>query len=101
MAKGYIYMVTELGRRTVKVGFTKNLEQRKKFYRTHNTSAVFFDVREGTMQDEKYCHLYLEAMGFEKVFPNEAKSEWYKIPKGMKKDELLAQGFAFFNFLAK
>lgn len=101
MTKGYIYMVTEIGRRTVKVGFTRDLEKRKKYYRTHSTSAFFFDVKEGTTQDEHYCHLYLEAMGFEKVFPNEAQSEWYKIPKGIKKKDLLAQGFTFFNFLAK
>ena len=92
-------MVTETGRRTVKVGFTTNLEQRKKFYRTHSTGAVFFDVREGTTEDEHNCHLFLEAMGFEKVFKEDPKSEWYHIPKGIKKNEILVKGFTLFNFL--
>ncbi len=90
-------MVTEMGRRTVKIGFTENLEQRKKFYRTHSTSAVFIDTIEGSLADEKKFHQKLARMGFKKVFPNEAKSEWFYLPKGMKKAELLHAGFSIFG----
>lgn len=97
MKKGIVYMVTESGKRTVKIGFTKNIEQRKKFYRTHSTCAVFIDTKEGTAKDEKRYQKELEKMGFEKFFPLEKNSEWFKIPKGIKKAEIMHAGFDLFN----
>lgn len=94
---GTVYMVTERGLRTVKIGFTTNIEQRKTFYRTHSTCAMFIDTVEGTQQDEKNFQRMLAEMGFEKVFPHEAKSEWFKIPKGIKKSELVHAGFSIFS----
>lgn len=94
---GTVYMVTETNRRTVKVGFTTNLAQRKNFYRTHSTVAVIIDTIEGTDADEKMFHQKLAEMGFKKVFPNIKKSEWFYIPKGMKKAELVHAGFEIFE----
>ena len=94
---GTLYMVTETNRRTVKIGFTTNLAQRKNFYRTHSTVAVIIDTIEGTSADEKRLQKKLESMGFEKVFPHVKNSEWFKIPKGMKKTELVHAGFEIFE----
>ena len=97
MTHGLVYMLTETGRRTLKVGFTTNMDLRKKSYHTHNSGVLFIDVIEGTDEDEKQFHKELERMGFDRVFPLEKTSEWFKIPKGIKKAEIIHAGFELFT----
>lgn len=94
---GTIYMVTEKGLRTVKVGYTKNWTQRRKAYRTHSTCARIIDVKDGTRDDERACQQKMLEMGFTKAFKYSPKNEWFRLPKGMKKSELEHLGFAIFD----
>lgn len=94
---GTVYMVTEKGLRTVKVGYTKNWSQRRKAYRTHSTCARIVDVMEGTRKDEQRFQRKMLEMGFTKAFKYSPRNEWFKLPKDMKKSELEALGFAIFG----
>lgn len=92
-----IYMVTERGLRTVKIGCTKDWTKRRKAYRTHSTCVRIIDVKDGTRADEKRYQKMLLEMGFTKAFPNSPKSEWFRLPKEMKKSELEHLGFGIFG----
>ena len=40
----------------IKIGYTKNIEARKKAYRTHNPNAVWIDIKDGDQIDESNLH---------------------------------------------
>ena len=94
---GTVYMVTEKGLRTVKVGHTKNWAVRRKAYRTHSTCAKIIDIMDGTKDDEKMYQQRMLEMGFTKAFKYSPRNEWFKLPKDMKKSELEHLGFGIFN----
>lgn len=94
---GTVYMVTEKGLRTVKVGYTKNWAQRRKAYRTHSTCARIIDVMDGSRDDEKMYQQKMLEMGFTKAFKYSPKNEWFRLPKDMKKSELEHLGFGIFQ----
>lgn len=90
-----IYLVSEKGQRTVKVGYTENAAQRQTAYATHSTVAQFIDWAKGTKQDETDWRIAFDMYGFEKVDPEREKSEWYYLPEWVDKRKLLSKGFAY------
>lgn len=79
-----IYMITEKGQRTVKVGYTNNLAKRLNNYRTHSTCFEVLDVKPGTREDEEYYQSWLEGLGFTKHY-DWGGAEWYDLPDGLPK----------------
>lgn len=49
-----LYLVKD--RDYLKIGYTSNLDQRKKAYETTNCYAEIIMTRDGTMKDEKILH---------------------------------------------
>lgn len=49
-----LYLIKD--RDYLKIGYTSNLDQRKKAYETTNCYAEIIMVRDGTMKDEKALH---------------------------------------------
>lgn len=90
-----LYLMSEKGQRTVKVGFTTNPAKRMNDYLTHSTVAQFIDWKEGTREDERAWHDFLEGMGLEKVDPERERSEWFFLPDYIDKRQLLKSGFDF------
>ena len=43
----------------LKIGYTSNLENRKKDYKTHNPDFKILATRKGTKKDESYLHKLL------------------------------------------
>lgn len=54
----------------LKIGFTKNLQERIKSYNTHNPNYKLLETRDGTYADESYLHKKL------KKFSINRNSEW-------------------------
>ncbi len=94
---GTVYMVTEKGLRTVKVGFTTDWAKRRGNYHTHSTCARIIDIMDGTDTDEKMYQQKMLEMGFTKAFKYSPRNEWFRLPKGMKKSELEHLGFGIFQ----
>ena len=93
-----VYMITESGRRTLKIGFTENLKGREQSYDTHNSGVLFIDVIDGTIEDETAWIHFIENMGWKRVKnKNGNLLEWFRIPKGVSKKALKAEGFSYFN----
>ena len=90
-----LYLMSEKGQRTVKVGFTSNPAKRINDYATHSTVAQFIDWKEGTKADEKNWHEFMDAMGMERVDPERERSEWFFLPDFIDKRKLMSEGFAF------
>ena len=84
-----LYLVSEKGQRTIKIGYTSRPTGRQDDYACHSTVTQFLDWREGTKKDEKIWHEYFEFVGFEKVFPDREKSEWYYLPNYINKAKMM------------
>lgn len=94
--KGFVYMMTEKGHRTVKVGFTTNINQRLANYATHSTMNELLDVMAGDMALESELIERLEEdFGFERKYNNGHKTDFFKVPLEYRKAMLT--GFNFFN----
>lgn len=70
-----LYLLRSFGRtkkqRYLKVGYTRNLNERMNSYRTNNPFFELITTREGTLEDETRMHLYLQALGLKADFLNE------------------------------
>ena len=88
-----LYLASEKGQRTVKIGFTSNPAKRMNDYLTHSTVTQFIDWKEGTKEEEREWHATLEFLGFERVDPERERSEWFFLPAEISKKELLKDGF--------
>ena len=92
--KVMLYLISQKGSRTFKIGYTSNIRNRFRTYRTcMGSSFEVIATMEGTKTDEKDWHFFMEYLKFTKV---EDAKEWYKIPKGITKDEIRKTGFNFF-----
>lgn len=90
-----LYLISQKGLKTFKIGYTESFKARRRAYNTCMGSELqVIEIIEGTMADEKNWHLTLEAMGFQNV---NGKKEWYTLPKGLKKEKLLQNGFKAFE----
>ena len=93
--KVMLYLISQKGSRTFKIGYTSNIRNRFRTYRTcMGSSFEVIATMEGTKTDEKDWHFFMEYLKFIKV---EDAKEWYKIPKGITKDEIRKTGFHFFE----
>ena len=93
--KVMLYLISQKGSRTFKIGYTSNIRNRFRTYRTcMGSSFEIIATMEGTKTDEKDWHFFMEYLKFTKV---EDAKEWYKIPKGITKDEIRKTGFHFFE----
>ena len=98
------YMIAMTGTRLVKVGYTNNIRRRMKEYAAHNPLVVLVDIINGTEKTEKDFHGRMEDMGFVPAKVHWTltlvgfvkKTEWYIMPEGMDKKDLLAKGFKIF-----
>ena len=90
-----LYLVSEKGQRTMKVGHTDRSAQRQTEYATHSTVAQFIDWVNGSKADEKNWQMTFDFFGFEKVFPEREKSEWYYMPDWINKKKLMSRGFDY------
>ena len=89
-----LYLISQKGSRTFKIGYTSNIRNRFRTYRTcMGSSFEVIATMEGTKTDEKDWHFFMEYLKFTNV---EDAKEWYKIPKGITKDEIRKTGFNFF-----
>ena len=89
-----LYLISQKGSRTFKIGYTSNIRNRFRTYRTcMGSSFEVIATMEGTKTDEKDWHFFMEYLKFIKV---EDAKEWYKIPRGITKDEIRKTGFNFF-----
>ena len=89
-----LYLISQRGSRTFKIGYTSNIRNRFRAYRTcMGSNFEVIATMEGTKTDEKDWHFFMEYLKFTKV---ENAKEWYKIPKGITKDEIRKTGFQFF-----
>lgn len=101
----YNYMITMTGTRLVKIGCTNNIKRRMREYAEHNPLVVLNDVIVGNKKTEADYHERLEDMGFTPVKLHWTltivglvrRSEWYEMPEGMKKADLIAKGFKIFT----
>lgn len=91
-----LYLVSEKGQRTIKVGYTgRTASKRISEYATHSTVTQFIDWMEGSEEDEKNWHDYMYAMGFSLVDPDRERSEWYYMPDYIDKRKLMKGGFEY------
>ena len=86
-----LYLISQKGLKTFKVGYTESIKNRMKAYKTcMGSEPQWIEIIEGTEADEKKWHKDLEGWGFERI---SEKSEWFKLPKWLKKETLLKNGF--------
>lgn len=90
-----LYLASEKGQRTIKVGWTERPAGRMNDYAKCSTVTQFIDWMEGTQTDEREWHEYMDALGFEKVFPERERSEWYYMPDYIDKRKLMKDGFEY------
>ena len=89
-----LYLISQKGLRSFKIGQTNDIRKRFRVYRTCMGSTFEpIATMEGTKEDEKNWHFYMEYLKFEKL---DQSDEWYKIPRGIAKDEIRNAGFDFF-----
>lgn len=67
----YLIKLNGQNQTLLKIGYTKNLEQRIKTYKTHNPLIELVDTQQGNMVDENILHTLLEDYLFEEC------SEWF------------------------
>ena len=90
-----LYLISEKGQRTIKIGFTKHPAQRINSYLTHSTVTQFVDWKNGGKIDEKKWHEKLSVYGFQKTDEERVLSEWFNLPADFNKRELLKDGFTY------
>ena len=89
-----LYLISQKGLRSFKIGHTTDIRRRMRAYRTCMGSTLeVIATMEGTEEEEANWHLYMEYLKFEKL---EQSDEWYKIPRGITKNEIKNEGFDFF-----
>ena len=94
--KGFVYMMTEKGHRTVKIGFTTNINQRLANYATHSSMNELLDVMTGDMALESELIARLEDdFGLERKYNNGHRTDFFKVPDEYR--EAMLTGFNFFN----
>lgn len=56
-----IYLLSNCGDPLLlKIGYTSNISQRKRNYKSHNPSSMFLYTGEGTKENECFLHLFFE-----------------------------------------
>lgn len=73
-----LYLIQSLN--YYKIGFTTNIKERMKSYKTTNPHAVLLGVAEGTEEDELQYHLKLKEYNH--------YTEWFELPENIVKDLL-------------
>ena len=86
-----LYLVSQRGVRSFKIGHTDSLKNRMKAYKTcMGSEPQWIEIIEGTKADETKWHEDLVNWGFKRI---SEKSEWFYLPKWLKKETLLENGF--------
>ena len=86
-----LYLISQKGLKTFKIGYTESINNRMKAYKTcMGSEPQWIEIIEGTKEDEKKWHQHLKDWNFEKVSKN---GEWFYLPKWLKKETLLKNGF--------
>lgn len=73
-----LYLIQSLN--YYKIGFTTNIKERMKSYKTTNPHAILLGVTEGTEEDELQYHLKLKEYNH--------YTEWFELPENIVKDLL-------------
>ena len=67
-----IYLLSNCGNPLLlKIGYTDNISQRRRSYKSHNPNSIFLYIGEGSMENERFLHLFFERYRIGNM------NEWY------------------------